>query len=168
MDVTQCIARGFIARCAKRRLRGARDGLSAAVDAKELKGLQSALQEVHTPRRAFFQKAPLEFTLHVPEMPSVMELHGDLVEEERVNTALAQKLAGDLDKEYPSILAELTIAHGLKEKLGRPVEQARAALAHSRIPPLTHHTSHLTPSRPGRAARRRRVRLRPQGRRARA
>ena len=41
-------------------------------------------------------------------MPSVMELHGDLVEEERVNTALAQKLAGDLDKEYPSILAELT------------------------------------------------------------
>ena len=57
-----------------------------------------------------------------------MALHKDLREEMRVEASLAEKVSSpDLAAVYPSLLEELKIAVGLRERLGRSVASMPAA-----------------------------------------
>ena len=120
--------RGAIARGARRQLAAARDGLRAAVSAKQLEALEAAMRVAATPARTFYHGAPLEFTLHVPDLAEITALQADLVEEVRVEASLAEKIgATDLAAVFPSLRAEYGIALELRERLGRPVASLASA-----------------------------------------
>lgn len=99
--LAQRTGRGAIARAVRRRLKGTRDQLAAAMASShgdnkgpgplpsELEAMQAALERVHTSHRLWRLGEPLEFTLHVPEMSDVLQRLADLKEEIRVNDSLA-------------------------------------------------------------------------------
>ena len=81
LALLQRVYRAGIARSARRKLAAARDNLAAAVSAKELEALNTALEAAATPVRAFHHRAPIEFTLHVPGLAEITALQADLREE---------------------------------------------------------------------------------------